>query len=285
MTDVPRPLVRALLGVPSHTTRPERVRRRVGGRLAVVTGASRGIGAACARRLAACDARVVLVARPSRELTATRDALHRAGATATAIPCDLRDTDAARDVALTVLADHGAPEVVVSNAGHSIHRTLAASIDRFHDVSRTAGVNYLGAVALLLPLLAAMRTRGRGSVVSVSSASLGLPLPGWAPYGASKAAFEEWFGAVAPELAADGIRCSSLYLPRVATRMSAPTRGRYPVPELTADEAAALVCRAIVTGTRVIRPWWSRGAAGLHLAFPGATHRVLTGATRRGVAW
>ena len=61
-----------------------------------------------------------------------------------------------------ILAEHGAPDVVVNNAGKSIRRSVAQSTDRFHDFTRMIDINYLGPVRLLLGLLPAMRERGSG---------------------------------------------------------------------------------------------------------------------------
>ncbi len=177
-----------------------RLRAAVSGRLIVITGASRGIGATAAGRLALAGARVILLARSEDDLAVVADRIRARGGSADWIAVDLRDTDAAAAAGARILTEFGAPDVIVSNAGHSIHRSLADYADRFHDVTRTAGVNFLGPVALLLPLLPAMTERGSGHLVSVSSTSVSLPAPGWSVYGASKSAFEAWLRSVAPEL-------------------------------------------------------------------------------------
>src|SRR5690606_20158918 len=160
------PPLATFVGVRPHRVDGAALRRRVGGRTVVVTGASRGVGRAVAARCAAAGAHVVLLARDGGALASVADRLTAAGRRASTIAVDLRDTDAARDAAERVLADHGPPALLVSNAGHSIRRDLAAYTDRFHDVTRLAGVNLLGPIALALPLLAAMRARGGGHLVS-----------------------------------------------------------------------------------------------------------------------
>lgn len=255
-----------------------RLRVSVSGKLVVVTGASRGIGAATAGRLALAGARVVLLARSAQALEERAARVRARGGEAHVVVCDLRDTDAAAAAARSIL-DLGIPDIVVSNAGHSIRRDLVDYADRFHDVTRTAGVNYLGPVALLLGLLPAMMHRGSGQLVSVSSTSVAIPAPGWSVYGASKSAFEAWLRAVAPELAASGVTTSSLRLPLVHTAMSAST---YPgAPGLSVRGAAQLVCRAIVDRPRLISPWWVRLGGAIADAAPGLTDTLATAYVRR----
>ena len=266
-------LLLAVAGMHGVGPRADRLRRAVEGRLIVVTGASRGIGATTAARLALAGARVVLVARSENDLATLTTRIRSRGGTADWIALDLRDTDAASAVGARILAEFGVPDVVVSNAGQSIHRYLDEYAERFHDVVRTAGTNYLGPVALLLTLLPAMMERGSGQLVSVSSTSVAMPAPGWSVYGASKSAFEAWLRSVAPELAERDVTTTSLRLPLVHTTMSAPTYSG--VPGLTVRGATRLVCRAIVDRPRLISPWWVRIAGAVMDAAPGASDRVM----------
>jgi len=138
-------------------------------------------------------------------------------------PADLSDPAAAADLAADLLHRYRRVDVVVSNAGRSIRRPVAETADRFHDVTRTATLNYLGPVRLLLALLPAMRAAGTGHVVNVSTAGLATPAPNWSSYLASKAAFDTWLRCVAPELRRDGVTVSTVYCGLTRTRMSAPT--------------------------------------------------------------
>lgn len=70
---------------------------------------------------------------------------------------------------------------------------------------------------------------------------------------------------------------TSLHLPRVRTAMSAPTTGRYPVPELAVEQAADVICRAIVRRPRLVAPWWARAAGTVVRIVPGAVDAVLAG--------
>lgn len=268
-----RRLLLASVGMHGIGPSAGRLRRAVEGRLVVVTGASRGIGAATAGRLALAGARVVLVARSQEDLARLTHRIRNRGGSADWITLDLRDTAAATAAGARILAEFGVPDVIVSNAGQSIHRYLDEYADRFHDVTRTAGTNYLGPVAMLLELLPAMMARGSGQLVSVSSTSVSIPAPGWSVYGASKSAFESWLRSVAPELAELGVATTSLRLPLVHTAMSAPTYAG--VPGLTVRGAARLVCRAIVDRPRLIAPWWVRVAGAAMDAAPGASDLLM----------
>lgn len=246
--------LRIVLGVAGWGPSERRLRAAVAGKTVLVTGASEGIGEATACRLGAAGARVLLVARTAPRLDAVRERIVTAGGQAEAYPADLTspaDVDA-------LVGKLPAVDVVVSNAGRSIRRSVAESYDRFHDFQRTNAVNYLGPVQLLLGLLPAMRERGSGQVVNVSTAGLLFPAPRWSAYLASKAAFDVWLRCAAPELRTDGVAVTSVYLGLVHTRMSAPTHAFRSLPGMTADEAAAVVCRAVVYRPRTIAPWWAR---------------------------
>lgn len=268
------------LGLRSTGGSPDAVRSAVGGRLAVVTGASSGIGREVSRRLVSVGATVVGVARTAGALDELSDwSMGRFHPLAG----DLRDLAWAGEAASQIVAQYGAPALLVSNAGHSIHRMLGEYTSRFHDIQRTAGVNYLGAVAFSLPLLAAMMQRGSGHLVYVSTTSVDAQAPGWSAYTASKGAYELWLRGVAPELWVAGVKTTSIHLPRVRSAMSAPTAGRYPLPELGIGQAADIICSAIVEKPRFVIPWWAKATAVIQAGGPTAFQRLWELALRAGV--
>jgi NAD(P)-dependent dehydrogenase (short-subunit alcohol dehydrogenase family) len=176
-----------------------------------------------------------------------------------------------------VLEDHGHVDVLVNNAGKSIRRSIELSYERFHDFQRTIDVNYLGPVRLLLAFLPSMRARGEGHIVNVSTLGVRVPpAPRWAAYQASKAAFDVFFRTVAVEAAADGVTTTSIYMGLVRTRMSAPTPVFRYVPGMSAEQAAELVCKAIVDRPKVISPWWV-GAAEAGFALTRRPWEIATG--------
>jgi NAD(P)-dependent dehydrogenase (short-subunit alcohol dehydrogenase family) len=253
-------IYRLLLGPGWSRVDGARLEAAVSGRIVLVTGASSGIGEATAELLGAAGAQVLLAARRADRLETVRERITSCGGHATAYKVDLADLDAVDRLVEDVLTDYGRVDVVVSNAGKSIRRSLADTTSRFQDVTRTNSVNYLGPVRLLTGLLPQMRARGNGQVINVSTLNVDLPAAHWAVYSASKSAFETWLRCVAPEIRADGVATTSIHFPLVHTPMSAPT---YPpwVPGLTATQAAEVVGRALVVRPRVLIPWWVRSAS------------------------
>jgi NAD(P)-dependent dehydrogenase (short-subunit alcohol dehydrogenase family) len=242
---------------PTFRPTEESLRAAVADKVVLVTGASHGIGKASARKLAAAGAVVPLVARSRPELERLAADITADGGAAHAYATDLTDMDAVDLLGRTLLAEYGHIDVVISNAGKSIRRPIAESYDRFHDFTRTIDVNYLGPVRLLLTLLPHMRARKQGHIVNVSTWGVLMPpSPRWSAYGASKAAFDVWLRSVAAEIAGDDVTTTSVYMPLVHTRMSAPTDfGR--MPGLTIDEASDLISHAVTAKPRDVAPWWA----------------------------
>jgi NAD(P)-dependent dehydrogenase (short-subunit alcohol dehydrogenase family) len=253
-------IYRLLLGPSWSRVDTARLERAADDRIVLVTGASSGIGEATAELLGAAGATVLLAARRADRLELVRDRITSAGGHAAAYPVDLADLEAVDRLVQDVLVDYGRVDVVVSNAGKSIRRSLTDTTDRWHDVTRTNSVNYLGPVRLLTGLLPQMRERGNGQVINVSTLNVDLPAAHWAVYSASKTAFEAWLRCVAPEIRVDGVATTSIHFPLVHTPMSAPTYGPW-VPGLTAAQAAEVIGRVLVTRPRVLIPWWIRFAS------------------------
>ena len=219
--------------------------KAVAGRTVMITGASSGIGRATALKVAAAGGIPLLVARGLDALEATREEIVRKGGTAFVYPTDLSDVEDCQRLAKDVIANHGGVDVLVNNAGRSIRRGVAASTDRFHDFERTIQLNYFGAVALILGLLPAMRSRKRGHIVNISSIGVQTYPPRFSAYVASKAALDAFSRTVASELYGDGIKFTTVHMPLVRTPMIAPTDMYRAFPTLTPDEAADMICRAI----------------------------------------
>lgn len=235
-----------------------RLRSAVSGKSVLVTGASYGLGEATAGKLAAAGATVLLVARSADKLDEVAASISSAGGRAIPYPTDL--TDEASVTALTKqLTDrHGPLDVVVSNAAKSIRRSLKLQYDRPQDFERTIDTNYLGPIQLLLGLIPAMRERGAGHIVNISSIGVRmLPTPRWGTYLASKGAFDMWLRSVAPELHSDGVDVTSVYMGLIHTRMSAPTPSLRRMPGMQPDEAADVVAKAIIERPRKVQPRWT----------------------------
>lgn len=244
---------------PERRISHEALRAAVGGRVVLVTGASQGIGQAVSRMLAGAGAEVLMVARSTDALEQLAAEL---GPGAQPLPCDLTDPAGLATLLERLTLRERPVEIVVSNAGKSIRRSIADSEDRMHDFSRMIALNYLAPVELLLGLLPEMRARRSGHIVNVSTVGLLVPpAPRWSAYLASKAAFDVWLRSVAAETALDGVTASSIYMTLVHTRMSAPTSDFDRVPGLTPEQAAEIVCYAVAERPASVAPWWGIAAA------------------------
>lgn len=269
-------LFRVHLGPGWRAAPSERVAERVAGVRILITGASSGIGAATARLLGAAGADLVLLARRRDRLEQVAAEVERRGGRARVQVTDLTDEhQVTRALDRLVTEDL---QVVVHSAGKSIRRSLAGSADRFHDVRRTNAANYLGPIQLISGLLPGIRAAGAGHVINVSSVSATLPVPMWSLYSGSKSGFEGWLRAVAPEVAADGVRTSSIHFPLVHTDMSAANYAHW--PGLTAEAAAEVVAGCLVRRPRLLDPWWARLTAPVLANAPTVTDRVLGRALR-----
>ena len=175
------------------------------GRTAVVTGASRGIGAATARALDDAGARVALVARSREDLMAlARELVHDP----VVVVADLGDTDAPATVARQALEALGTVDVLVNNAAAAARLatvdTDAALIDGL------LAVNVRAPLLLIDGLVPSMIERGRGSIVNLSSVSGLVGTPNRAAYAASKGALDAATRSLAIELGPSGIRVNSV---------------------------------------------------------------------------
>jgi short-subunit dehydrogenase len=217
----------------------------VSGKTVLITGASSGIGAATALKVGEAGGTVLLVARTRAKLEELAEEIEEVGGVAYAHPCDLSNTDDIDRMAAEVLERHDHVDVLVNNAGKSIRRSVDRSYERFHDYQRTMQLNYFGPVKLILDLLPTMRARKRGHIINISTIGLQVNTPRFAAYVASKAALDAFSRSMAPEVIADGVHVTTIYMPLVRTPMIAPTKHYDRFPTLTPDEAADLITSAI----------------------------------------
>jgi len=216
------------------------------GKIVMVTGASSGIGKAAAMKIADAGGTVLLVARTPEKLEETRDAIVKGGGTAFIHRCDLADMDDIDRMCDEVLSEHGHVDVLVNNAGRSIRRSIALSYDRFHDFERTIQLNYFGPVRIILRLLPTMREEHYGQIINVSSIGVQTNMPRFSAYVASKSALDAFSRCIASEIIDDGVHITTIHMPLVRTPMIAPTKMYNRFPTITPDEAADMICDAIV---------------------------------------
>lgn len=263
--------------------RARRLRGRpspLAGRTVLVTGASSGIGEATALLAARRGARLVLVARRAEELARVRAAIEAAGGRAAAYPCDLTDGAAVDALVSRVLAEHGAVDYLVNNAGRSIRRSLHLSYDRVHDVERSLAVNFVGPVRLTLGLLPAMRAQGFGQVANVVTWGVQLKAPKFSAYIASKTALDTWSRIAGRETYADGVGFTNLRLGLVRTAMTAPTEA-YAGRGATPEQAAARVVRALEERPVTVDTVAGRVGAVLNVAAPRLSDALFARFDRR----
>lgn len=220
------------------------------GATAVVTGASRGIGRATARALAAKGARVVLAARGAEELEA---AAREVGGTA--VPTDV--SDPAQVAALVAAA--GEVDVVVANAGVYVQRPVLQTA--LADLEESLATNLYGALAPVLAALPGMVERRRGHIVLVNSVDGLKGLPGDGPYVAAKYALAGIGGVLRQELSRHGIGVTSIFPARVDTAMVEDLRVPWISRKIPPEQVAGAVVRGIERNrARIVVP---RIAAGL----------------------
>ncbi|MHA0319153.1 SDR family NAD(P)-dependent oxidoreductase [Sphingomonas melonis] len=223
--------------------------------LALVTGASRGIGAATAIALAAAGAHVVLTARTAKDLEAVEETIFDAGGSATIAPLDLTQTDSIARLASAVGERWQALDVLVLNAG--MLGTLAAvpAIDP-KEFAQVLTLNVSAQVAMIQAFDAMLRKAPAAKVIGVTSSVGRNPRAYWGAYGASKAAFETLIGAYGDETSEiSGIRTAILDPGATRTKMRARAYpGEAPEsvkpPEVVAERIAALAIAGFPAGHR-----------------------------------
>ena len=223
-----------------------RLAETVAGKTVLITGGSSGIGRASALKLAGAGAKVLLVARDPEKLEAAAAAIRGLGGHVAVYASDLTDTEACAALVPQLLAEHGPVDVLINNAGRSIRRAIENTYDRFHDYERVMRLNYFAAVRITLALLPSMVARGSGHVISISSIGVLSHASRFAAYNASKAALEAFTRCAAAEYRDRGLRFTVVNMPLVRTDMVAPTRLYERIRLLRPEQAADIVCEAIV---------------------------------------
>jgi len=185
------------------------------GRIAVVTGASSGIGRAIASTLAARGATVIGVARRKDLLDELGSELARARGGTTV--CDVSDADALHACLHEIESEHGRLDILVNNAGIDLMLPVPGGAD--DTVHRVFDVNFFAVVAATLAVIPGMATRGFGIIVNTSSDSARAPEPRQGAYAASKAALSAFSESVAHEVADRGVHVHVLYPGWVPTAM------------------------------------------------------------------
>lgn len=246
------------------------------GKRILLTGASSGIGEAAAEQFARAGATVVVVARRQELLDALADRITSARGDAISIPCDVSDLDAVDALVADVEKRLGGIDILINNAGRSIRRPLAESLERWHDVERTMVLNYYAPLRLIRGLAPGMIERGDGHIINVSTwGVLSEASPLFAVYNASKAALSTVSRVVETEWGDKGVHSTTLYYPLVATPMIAPTKAYEGMPALTSEEAGEWMITAARTRPVRIAPRMAIAAKALDTFGPRWVNAVM----------
>jgi NAD(P)-dependent dehydrogenase (short-subunit alcohol dehydrogenase family) len=195
--------------------------KSLSGKLALVTGASRGIGAATAETLATAGAHVILVARTAAALEEVEERIHAAGGTGTIAPLDLTEGESIGKLAGAIAERWEALDVLVLNAAMLGSLTPVQDIDP-NEYSRLLSLNLLANQALIAAFDPLLRRSERAEVVALTSSVGSEARAFWGAYGSSKAALETLLGSYADETAHTGrIRVHIIDPGATRTRMRA----------------------------------------------------------------
>lgn len=189
-------------------------------RIAVVTGAARGIGEAIARALAREGATVVLTARNREQLDAVKTAIEKDSGRAVVLPCDLTDAASVEELGKSVAAQFGRCDILVNNAGLGLlgKPLVDCTIEEWDRILQTNLRGPFLMIRALAPMMIAARS---GYIVNISSLAGRNPLPKGAAYAASKWGLNGLTYSLAEELRQYGIRVSAIAPGSVNTHFSA----------------------------------------------------------------
>jgi NAD(P)-dependent dehydrogenase (short-subunit alcohol dehydrogenase family) len=220
---------------------------RLDGRVALVTGGTRGIGRAIAHGFAAAGATVVVASRKAEACAAVEAELAAAGHEALGVPCHLGDVGAVEELVATTEERFGALDVVVNNGANALAEPVAGYTVAGFD--KSVDVNVKGPVFLVHHALPHLAASGHGTVVNVVSAGAFLHAGGLSLYAAAKAAMVAYTRAWAAELAPQGIRVNALAPGGVDTDMVRNTG-----PEGAASIAASCLLQRLASPEEMVAP-------------------------------
>ena len=190
------------------------------GRVALVTGASSGIGRAAAATFAEAGARVVLLARRASALDAAVQEIEAAGGRAAAIACDLADRAAIPDALARAATCFGPPDILLNAAGINPRASVESVTPDAWD--RTLEINLSVPFFLAQRLAPAMCGRGHGRIINIASLQSVLAFADGAPYGASKGGVMQLTRALAKAWSAHGVTCNAIAPGFFPTELTAP---------------------------------------------------------------
>jgi short-subunit dehydrogenase len=247
---------------------------QLNGKVAVITGASMGIGEALAKLFVEEGALVVLTARDQARLEAARARIGHPEQTPV-LTCDVRNREEIDRVLSLTLHNFGRVDIWVNNAGHGMNDSVEM-MDR-DAYRRMFDTNLFGAIDGMQAAIPAMKRQGSGVIINISSVAGHIPLPFAAAYCATKFALNAIGKAARVELQGTGVHVLTVCPGYIATNFNVnKTRGREPRSLNSADQrgaSAQLVARDILNGylkgkREVYTPWYYWMVAKLYQLFP-----------------
>ncbi len=229
--------------------------RTFANQVAVITGASSGIGWALAKELAGQGCKVGLMARRQDKLDALAAEVRNAGGTAETAPADVGDRSQVEAAISRLRGVLGPIDLLIANAG--VGKPTLLDPVNVSDVEEMVRVNLLGVVYAIAAVLPEMLRRGQGHLAAVSSLAAYRGLPAESGYCATKAAVNSYMDGLRVHLRKHNISVTTICPGFVRTPMVKPNEGRTPMPMLMeADEAARRIVRALQRRRKVFDfPW------------------------------
>ncbi len=251
------------------------------GKVAVITGASMGIGEAIARLFVLRGASVVLTSRDSGRAEAARARIGHIDRTL-ALACDVRNREEIDRVVGLTLHNFGAIDIWVNNAGHGLRDSVEKmDMDQARSMFDT---NLFGAIGGMQAVIPAMRRQGGGTIINISSVAGHIPLPGSAAYSASTFALNAIGKAARVELEGTGVRVMTVCPGYIATGFAENTvkgndrrrLSRGPIRGISAARVARAVLHGYLKGKReVVVPWTDHIFIKLYQLFPSLVERGM----------
>jgi short-subunit dehydrogenase len=235
----------------------KRLAAAINGKTILITGATAGIGEALTLLLSDYNTTLILTGRNEEKLKLFQAQLKNKSCTVLSFTADLREETQIENLLQQLNNKNIEVDIFINNAGKSIYRGLAETLNRYHDIKRSTATNFTGPVQLLLGLLPSI-LRKQGQLINVSTLTVLLPhTHGWSAYYASKAAFDDWLKCMEPELKANKVSVSSIYLPLVKTDMSMINKNNHKKAAMTKKKAVSILVNYLIARKRKYRPWWT----------------------------
>lgn len=255
----------------------------IAGKIALVTGASGGVGAATAKAMAQAGAQVLLLARREAELQRVAQEILAAGGQARVYPVDLADVEAIEAVAKRITEEVGTPDILVNNAGSGRWKFLEDTTPE--EAWQMMELPYFAAFNVTRAFLPAMLKRGSGHIVNVSSVGSRFVWPGATAYLAARWAVRGFTEALRADLYGSGIGVTLFESGEIESEYwqhNPGSRERVPkiacmIPNLTPEQ----VGRAIVKGVRrdkrlIVIPFMMKTIYLQHFFFPWVVQWLMT---------